>query len=377
MDKNERNSSFELLRIVSMLFIIIGHIILYGGFFKNSSPTLFPIVMLLEIFIIIHVNSYILVTGYFQSQSKLNFKKVVNLFLTVWFYRILVLLGIFIFLAIKSNGINFLEFLKINLYNYWFINVYIVLYILSPFLNIIIEKLNKKGYLILLCSMFVFCSVFTCCIYPAFFANNGGYSLVNFVLLYFIGGYIRKFSLDDYKLLKSKTRKQKIFFFLLLYIAITLLNFGMFIIGNYILLPINTSLGEKIKSIVLHYDNPLVVLASISYFMMFYYTEIKSKIINFIAKFNFDVYLVHENAPIKHYIYVLLGFDLLKYSSFSWIGKILLASLIIFLCSSIIGMARYYFFKIMGKLKFVKKISKKLDILNKKYYEYIGGDAYE
>ena len=62
----ERNSNFELLRIVSMLFIILWHTIMHGNMLYNcTNESIKWILEIIQFLIIVHVNSFVMVSGYF------------------------------------------------------------------------------------------------------------------------------------------------------------------------------------------------------------------------------------------------------------------------------------------------------------------------
>ena len=69
MNKKEvRNSNYELMRIISMLFIVLWHVILHGNISSNcANDGILAIFDVMLLFIIVHVNSFVLLTGYFQS----------------------------------------------------------------------------------------------------------------------------------------------------------------------------------------------------------------------------------------------------------------------------------------------------------------------
>ena len=67
----ERNSNFELLRIIAMLFIVLYHIIIHGQVLGNSVNAGLSIIIYLVMYMtLVHVNSFILLTGFFQSTGK-------------------------------------------------------------------------------------------------------------------------------------------------------------------------------------------------------------------------------------------------------------------------------------------------------------------
>lgn len=77
--QNVRDSNYELMRVISMLMIVVWHILLHGLVEVQSTGILSFIIYLLEAFLVVHVNSYILVTGYYQCRKKFQLKKLIAL----------------------------------------------------------------------------------------------------------------------------------------------------------------------------------------------------------------------------------------------------------------------------------------------------------
>ena len=75
---------------------------------------------------------------------------------------------------------------------YWFVTCYLLLFILSPFLNILVKNLKKEDYkklLMILTIVFVFLKFF---IPETFtFDKTSGYGIIWFIILYLFSGYIR------------------------------------------------------------------------------------------------------------------------------------------------------------------------------------------
>ena len=63
----ERNSSYELMRIVSMFLIVLYHVIVHGKMIENCENAGLKILLeLIKFFTLVHVNSFILVLGIFK-----------------------------------------------------------------------------------------------------------------------------------------------------------------------------------------------------------------------------------------------------------------------------------------------------------------------
>ena len=191
-----RNSNHELMRILSMFFIVLWHFIYACGFSEISNQNANMVYTLIQLIIIVHVNSYVLVSGYYQSKSTFKQAKLWKIINSAWFYRVVIMIAFYLIGIISISKVQILkDLVPIGIDNYWFIKVYIILYCLSPFLNKLINSIDKKTFQkMLLCGFFIFCIV------PyitggEFFANSG-YTLYSFIYLYLVGAYLRIYPLD-------------------------------------------------------------------------------------------------------------------------------------------------------------------------------------
>ena len=126
VSRKKKMVNFEFMRIVSMLMIITWHIVVHGGLdgVVDNYGRVFDIILGI---IIVHVNSFILLMGYFQYKNKFKFNKVLELLGISWFYRIfIILVFILILKETFTAGFLFLSLVPIDMNNnYWFINCYI------------------------------------------------------------------------------------------------------------------------------------------------------------------------------------------------------------------------------------------------------------
>ncbi len=186
-----RNSSVELLRILSMLLIICSHFCVHGGFQTNEMPFSFNKILLQAgVLGNLGVDIFVMISGYFLSQTDFKASRIVKLMLQVSFYSI----SIFFILA----GLKIIPFsIKASvaaifpvLFNqYWFATTYVILCCFSPFLNLFLNNLSKRTYLIFLGVFVVIWSVL-----PTFTNQSlGGNAICQFVMFYSIGAYVRKY----------------------------------------------------------------------------------------------------------------------------------------------------------------------------------------
>jgi hypothetical protein len=368
MKVKNRDSNYELLRIVSMLLIVLGHVLVNGQVLWQSTGMISVIAKFIEAILIIHVNSFILVTGYYQCKSTFKFKKVVSLNNAVWFYRVTIILILLMLNLIDIDHVTLIKnILPIDLGFYWFINAYLLLYCLSPFLNILISKMNGKTFRKLLFTCFIIGSLIPTFTRQQTFINMGGYSLYNFIFLYFIGAYFRLHKIEIWDYFKINSLKFKGLVYFSLFVFMFVINFSFYMLGCNLLQlgHIANELGSILTNATYAYDNPLVIIGSIMYFLWFGCFTINSKFINKIAPLVFGVYLIHENPYVVQLIYQRLGFgpglDLNSYAVFL---KVILTTIGIFAVCLIIEWIRQLLFKLISKLWISNKIKNK-------WYKYL------
>lgn len=361
----QRESNFELMRIISMYMIVIWHIFIYGA---NMNATTGPINFIYDFFrsfMVVHVNSFVLLCGYFQCKSEFKLKKVVSLNNAAWFYRIIIFLIFIFFNFANLSSVAFLRnFFPLDLENYWFIKIYLVLYLISPFLNIFINNLNKFNYRkLLILGLIMFSIIPTITNQEAIYnTTNYGYSLVSFMYLYLVGAYLRIYPFEDTSFSKKCTKTQKKMLFLVSFILLAMFNFSLHIVSkdmvgkgsmfNYFANIINICFNQ--------YDNPIVIIQSICYLQLFYYISIKSKFINKVASTTMGIYLIHENLFLRHNMYKILKFNepILEYTWAIFI-RIFIYGLIIFVVCSIIEKIRQIVFLFISNRKISIKFSNK------------------
>lgn len=360
---NKRESSFELLRIISMFLIVLYHVIFHGNVIENTTGSLQVMFEFIKFFTMIHVNCFILIMGYFQSKSEFKLKKVFAILFQVWFYNILVnclLKGFGIAVYTNIGFIN--EISPFNLNSYWFVYCYLIMYILSPYINKVIEKADRiilKKLIIMLIIIFGIVPYLT----MGLAWKYNMYSIEQFILMYFIGAYIRKYELEKKWLSKTNKIQKRIVCISVFFVGL-LINFSLCMtqkelcaIDSNILNFVGKSIGDFINS----YSSPILVLQSIAVFVLFSTFSFKSKIINYISNLVLGVYLIHDGGYARCTIYGFIGIDKgeLIFGR-SQIVKVIIVAIIIFLTGLIVEMIRKHLNKLLCKIKFVQKTNDKL-----------------
>ncbi len=357
VEKKERNSNFELMRIISMFMIVFWHFIIHSGVLQNSSGLTNILINFIDALLFVHVNSFVLVCGYFNHDKDLRLSKAIKLNNSVWFYSSLIVI-IFAITGLELSKVTILHNLSpINYGGYWFFTCYLMLFLISPILNIVIGNSDKKRMSKIIITCFILISILPYFTKSAFYNAGNGYSLSNFILLYFIGAYLKKYPITESYFMKIFTKNTKRLIFIILFFIIALFNFLL----NYFGLAIQNfgkelvnDIGSIFSSGFLAYNNPLLMLQSIIYVLFFSTFNFKSKFINWVAASTFGVYLMSDNIYVRGWLYKFLGFNNDIYS-YDILLYIFICSVAVFSICIIIESIRLLIFKVIYNSKIAKK----------------------
>ena len=143
---SDRNSSIELLRLISMLLILSLHV----NYFAFGSPTAMEFRVApaasflrtaLESFAIVGVNVFVLISGWFGIRPRIN-RVASFLFQTSFFCCVLYVGGLAFGTSYSSP--DMIESLFLLGGTNWFLRSYLLLYTLSPVLESFIATATKK-----------------------------------------------------------------------------------------------------------------------------------------------------------------------------------------------------------------------------------------
>ena len=274
-----RESNFELLRLVLMFMIIVHHGIVHGLKISSiaSGEELTNSISTCLIgggncLLIIAVNVFILISGYFSIKP--TKKKVASLLIQLFTYTFF--LNALPYLILKGDIKTFLLItLFISHSPYWFMIDYLILFCFAPMLNEYLDRMNKRQHL-LFASLFLFVSCYLGFVW-GHAANSNGYTIFNFITLYIIGRYLKIYNLS------VKT-----------WIAIAgYLSLSLCSAAGFILL-YKLGMGSKAWHMT-YYNSPLVIGASVCFFLVFKNLRIQSERINILSKSSLATYLISSS----------------------------------------------------------------------------------
>ena len=220
------------------------------------------------------VTCFMLISGYFGIKRSVS--KAIKLWYIVLLYSIIdfgiscLLLGEFSFKDLVCS------LFPLSTNKYWFITAYMLIFIISPYVNNTIQLLSKKEYqhllLVMICIFYVAPTLFKIEI-----LNDGGKGVVHLCLVYLIGRYIRLHMSNFHIRLP-----------LLISIILSILGAGMAL--NYVVICLFTN---GLYAAPFSRDCSVIILAgSVAIFLFFRQIQFYNYFINWAALSVFSIYIM-------------------------------------------------------------------------------------
>lgn len=281
-----RSSNLELYRILCMLMIVAHHYVVNSGLTSEGGPLLTDTTSGNSIFLSLFgawgktgINCFLMITGYYMCTSKITLRKFLKLMAQVYFYKFLIFA---IFLLTGYETISALRIIKLVM-PFWrisfdFVSCFILFWLTIPFLNILIQNMNKRQHELLLLLVLGLYTVLGTLLFVRF-----NY-VTWFVVIYFVSSYIRLYPQPEFE--KSN-----------LWGWLTLLNIlfaVLSILGLHFIFGDRFGMGYQFVS-----DSNKIFAVSIAVcsFLWFKNLNIKySKVINSFGAATFGVLLIHANS---------------------------------------------------------------------------------
>jgi len=326
-----RDSNVELLRICAMFFIICHHFIhnsLYS-FSAGAAEGLtaeYGVYSLLDGLFYVGVNCFLLISGYYGI--KLRARKIWSMYLQLAFY------GAGCYLAeslMLHKPITYTLITKsVFIFSHpcwWFVVNFLLLMFLSPWINQGIKQMTKKQYLLALIGL-TFVQVYLGWFWQKERYDVDGYSLLNFVYIYVIGGYIGRF-------VSKESIEKRRWSMLCTYVACAILWGICNVLRLYIQMPFGRIYG---------YNNPIVICGAISLFLFFLSWQFKNKYVNWLAGGAFAAYLITDTQYVGYHLYFTYDKFIHSLNLHLWqvIGiTLIVAAIIVLLCCCIDKLRAY------------------------------------
>lgn len=278
----------ELLRIVAMLLIVLSHCSVYG--IGNELPE--GQVNPLSIFNYcgnLGVNLFVMITGYFMVTSKFSLGKLMKLLLQILVCSVL----LFLFecaVVHPQKEISIAEIKEVcfpvKYYKWWFISTYVQLFLLAPFLNVLLTSGNPRR---------IFAFMGASVVIMLYFRTHN-FPLLLFMNLYALGALVRLYLPESAKL-SSKLCFVAAGGLLLVYTGVLYMYHHLLPglqLGNLVLVRL---------SITSSYSLPVMFLSLLLFVGFSKWKIPHNRLINMVAATTLGIYLIHECPGLRYYIW--------------------------------------------------------------------------
>ena len=208
--RSTRNLNIELLRILAMLMVVYCHMIIHVDFTNGGSRIVLPMYpgwkSAISFTIVqygqVGVSIFFMISGYFLVKKQFSWRRIFSTWFQMFLYAVLCLVIAIIAKQFLTLPFGMNELLSRAqsldtvlwslcpfLYNsYWFIDAYILMLLLSPFINTVYAHMSQKQILALI-ALLMFIGT-----WPLFFNKANHWNNVVYAILgYIIGAYIRSY----------------------------------------------------------------------------------------------------------------------------------------------------------------------------------------
>lgn len=292
---SERQSNFELLRILCIFLIIAFHYSVHGNqstIFSSAISANQVVSIVLGSWGLLGVNEFLFISAYFliAKASRFSTLKLLKLLLQTAFYSLgfVIVLALTGVITVNQQTVVGAVLSPFN-GQYWFVTAFCVLYLIHPFLNRIIFRLSPhdlgKLVLVLLGLTVGYKTVYV-------LAPLGDFDFV--VSLYLLMGYLKRTPQNWFERHAVKgfwlTTGGIILFGILVSVLHESLSF------------LNPGQMDRLRFISRY--SPLMVLDAVFLFYLFKNFELKeNRVINNLSRAGLGVYLFHENPIFRLFLW--------------------------------------------------------------------------
>ena len=332
-----RSSNIELLRILAMLMIVAHHYVVNSGLINCiENQTIHEIRDYILLLIgwggKTGINCFVFITGWFMCKSQISEKKFIKLLAEVEFYSVKIYMLFWAFgyqnFTVKSFGKAVFPFYNIST---GFTSCFLLFYMLIPYLNMLVQGLQKNEHLKLIILLLL-----TYTVLPTFIKTTVVFNYITwFSIVYIIAAYIRlypkKWYSDNYTI--SVCLLVSV---ILSWISVVVLAFICF------------KAGKEIQNCYYFVSDSNKLLAlSTAVFSFLFFNNIKMKyhkFINVVAASTFGVLQIHTSSDtMRTWLWRTVCDNVGAYNTSHWLFHAIVCIAMIFLSCTAIDFVRIHF----------------------------------
>ncbi len=352
--KKHRLINMEVLRILAMAMVVSLHYLAKGEILPKLSANPLGatghLAWILETLSICAVNTYVLISAYFLTETGFRCKRVLSLICQVLFYTILTPLVLSALGIIQISDFTTYDFLQnllpIQMLQYWFVSAYVLLFLFAPILKVAVHAMGQKQHGAVIVVLLIMESLLKTILPVRLELDNLGYDALWFMVVYLIAAYIRLYGIP---FLEKQSHA------ICGYLGGLALMYGMTMALRQVYL--RTGALEYFMEAAYGYNHLLNIFCAVCLFYCFKnwtYPEGKvsgviGKVVLTAAPCTFGIYLLHEQNQMRYLWQFWLGADNCTTPA-ALFGHWCLAILVVMVAGTCIDLIRRGIFALCGKM---------------------------
>ena len=350
---NQRNVGIDLLRIIAMFLIVLGHIVRFSF---NYSDEGFPhndiryiILDCISNITLVGVNAYAMISGYVMVKRTPHISKLLPIWLQLFFISLtMAFVAKLIHIDLADKPLWKFA-LPISQNCWWYMTAYFGRYPLLPFVNRALNNMSKKELLVGGYSLLsIFCLLPLLAHNAKLFQLEFGYSVIWLLVCYILGAMLFIMQ-DDIESLLTRihlSSSKMLLCTVLLLILLTLIN------DCVLTLPI---LGRFLYCLYYSYVSPIMVIYAIALILFFSKLKIGNKwqkSIVLLSSLTLTIYLIHCHPIVFKQLFFSPAHRILaqNHSLTQILGISFGYALFLFITSAVLGFCQIRLFKFIGNL---------------------------
>ncbi len=329
MSGSKRNSSVELLKVVAIILIVLCHSLPnkasgVGSVDISMATTNWQVFTMFTFHNLGMIGNVIFVccsAWFLLDTSSVKGDKIAMMIGDCFFLSLAWLLGSLLGGYHLETSVVLKQFFPFTLSTYWFLNCYVLLYALHPYLNKVIDGISEKSLLTFdLIFIVIYCVLQTLKAYAFFYSD-----LIGFIGIYFIVAYVKRYVVSEKE--KNHAMKSCLWIGVFGYAITTLmLNVVGLKVGFF------ANQMELLNKIT----NPFYILIAIGLLLMALKHTFYNGLVNYISSLSLIIYMIHTNTIMRNYYrFEIFGYIEEQYT----FNHILLWVLIYFVINLIVSIA--------------------------------------
>lgn len=358
--RTDRQIGIDIYKIFCCFLITTIHLFGYSNFLaiEDISFTNYIVVGLISSANIIGTSGFVFITGYFLCENgiRINVKRIVSFVLQLNFISVVIFLAAFALNRSFSITLLMNSFFPILSQHYWYPFNYIVLLLVSPFLNILVNNTTKKGLagiIILLVSVnCVFLKV-----NPFYdssvFVGHYSHSFLWWILLYLTAAYYRRYGVKHTTLC------------------------GAVLFAGCVLFGLLLIVGEKYFPIIgkfgLSEDNSVIGwMATTSSFIMFHQFKPKvgnkvMRLMKYIVPATFIAYILQEHNSVRNMLWEFVNVS--QYAQMP-VFRLIIVTILVFVAILAVAMILYFVYLLAKKI-YIDKVAVAFELMIRKIGTFV------